>query len=76
MSFLRRVPRSHSSFSYTLKEIEPARRYALTRKGRDGEQEFSTVSAAYFFARSQAEEGEGQMLVVDTDGNESTLYLF
>ena len=70
------MPRRQSPFSYVLTEIEPAKRYALTKKGQDGKQEFSTVSAAYFFARSQVETGEGQMLVVDQKGNECTLYLF
>jgi hypothetical protein len=63
-------------FHYILTEVEPAQRYTLQRRGQDWKEEFATVSAAYFFARAQAEEGEGQMLVVDMDGNESTLYLF
>jgi hypothetical protein len=69
------VPRTRA-FTYVLTEIEPAPRYALQRRGQEWKQEFATVAAAYFFARAHAEEGEGQMLVVDLDGNESTLYLF
>lgn len=70
------MPRPRSSFSYVLTELEPAKLYALTQKGRRWRQEFSSVSAAYFYARAQADEGEGQLLVIDRDGNESTLYLF
>jgi hypothetical protein len=68
------VPRSRPS--YILTEVEPAKRYQLTRKGQDWMQEFSTVSAAYFYARSHVADAEGQMMVIDQDGIESTLYLF
>lgn len=64
------------AFRFVLTEVEPAQRYTLQRRGQEWIQEFTTVSAAYFFARAQSDEGDGQMLVVDMDGNESTLYLF
>jgi hypothetical protein len=48
----------------------------LTQKGHPWEQEFSTVAAAYFYARSLSEEGEGQLVVVNQKGEQGTLFLF
>jgi len=61
---------------FILTEIESARRYVLTQKGQQWEQEFSTVAAAYFYARSLSEEGEGQLVVVNQKGEQGTLFLF
>ena len=65
-----------STHDFVLTEIGSARRYVLTQKGHAWEQEFSTVAAAYFYARSLSEEGEGQLIVVNQRGEQGTLYLF
>lgn len=63
-------------YSYILTEKEPGKRYMLSRRGEEWEKEFATVAGAYFFARSQAVEGEGQLVVLNDAGETGTLFLF
>ena len=71
----RSAPKSSDS-TFILQELETAQRYVLSQDGRDWQQEFSTVAAAYFYARSLAEEGEGRLVVVNERGEHGTLFLF
>jgi hypothetical protein len=70
----RSAPHSPAA-SFVLQEIETAR-YVLTQHGQDWQQEFTTVAAAYFYARSLTEDGEGRLIVVNERGEQGTLFLF
>jgi hypothetical protein len=63
-------------FNYILTEIESAKRYELRQQGQPWKKEFGSVAAAYFFARSHTESGQGQMAVLNQAGEQCTLFLF
>ncbi len=62
--------------NYLLKETEPATRYVLSCEGEEWEKEFSTVAAAYFYARTLSAERESQLVVFNQAGERCTLFLF